>query len=505
VRFASERGKGIQNLSKLKYCKERAFITMRLNIRDELLFRSLSQGSTLAIKSTHHSINYHQLYQFTSQAITFFSSLGICQGQRVLIACSDDALNLMISLSLMRMGVTTCLNHGTRNLIRAKDFDWLLSTETTEHISPNKICLIDKNLITQIKSQDLHNEPDTTGELALIILSSGTTGSHKKIGLPQELLFDRTFKMQRIWGFHQSLNLMRLSTAAGINHALSKIFQGETLFLANNDAEAIRLIKEFSIHTLIASPFQLGQLMNQLGETNLKEVLNKVVYSGSMAHEKLLNNIRSKLCNNIHVLYGSTETGGVSCAVIPPKIPLGVAGFLMPGVQVDIIRASPEQEWGKVRIKSEHSVTQYLDDDSLSREFFKDGWFYPGDEGRLINQNFLMLNQRESDILNIGGVKLNPLIIENQIHQAYDFEDLAVFELILPSGQGVVALAYTAAADSIPLSLEHLRQTLKTNLAPIQIPQYIFIVNQIPRNLAGKLLRSSLTEMISKNFLNEKK
>jgi acyl-coenzyme A synthetase/AMP-(fatty) acid ligase len=459
----------------------------------------------IAIKTKRHSINYHQLYQFTSQAITFFSNLGIREGQRVLIACSDDVLNLMITLSLMRMGVTTCLNHGTQNLTLAKDFDWLLSTQTTEHIAPNKFCLIDKKLVSQIKSESPHNEPDINGDLDLIILSSGTTGTHKKIGFSQELILKRVFKMQRMWGLHRSLNLMRLSTALGINHALLKIFLGDTVFLADSDTEAIDLIKEFNIKTLIASPIQLAQLMNQLGDTDLKEILDKVIYSGSMAHEKLLNNIRSKLSNNIHVLYGSTETGGVSCALIPLNNPLGVAGFLMPGVQVDIIHSSPEQEWGKVRIKAEHSVTQYLDDDSLNQEFFKDGWFYPGDEGRLINQNFLILNQRESDILNIGGVKLNPLIIENQIHRAYDFEDLAVFELILPSGQGVVALAYAAHPDTTPLSLEHLRQTLKTSLAPIQMPQYIFTVNQVPRNLAGKVLRNSLTEVISKNFLNEKK
>jgi acyl-coenzyme A synthetase/AMP-(fatty) acid ligase len=117
----------------------------------------------------------------------------------------------------------------------------------------------------------------------------------------------------------------------------------------------------------------------------------------------------------------------------------------------------------------------------------------------------LLLNQRESDILNIGGVKINPLIIENQIHQTFDIADLAIFELILPSGQGVVALAHTSKDGDSILSFETIRAKLKTQLAPIQIPQYIFTVNQIPRNVSGSLLRKQLTEIISKNFLQNKK
>ena len=477
---------------------------MKLSIRDELSFRANSQGSKIAIKTARHTINYKQLYQFTSQAITFFSNLGIRQGQRVLIAGHDDALNLMIILSLMRMGVTSCLNHGIHNLSHAKDFDWLLSTHPTEHMPSNRFCLIDKGAIDQIKNGAPHNEADIQGTLSLIILSSGTTGKHKKIGLSQELLLDRIFKTHRIWGLNQSLNLMRLSTTIGIGHSLLKILLGETLYLVDSDVEAIDFIKKFNLKILIASPIQLAQLINQLGDSDLKNTLDRVLYSGSMAHEKLLKNIQSKLSDNIHVLYGATETGGISGASISLKNPLGIGGFLLPGVKVDIVRDSSEQEWGKVRIKSEHGVTQYLDDDQLSKEFFKDGWFYPGDEGRLINENFLVLNQRESDILNIGGVKLNPLIIENQIHQAFEFKDLAVFELILPSGQGVVALAYVASPNSNALSVENLRQALQKSLSPIQTPQYIFLVNQIPRNLGGKVLRNNLTETISKNFLKEK-
>lgn len=478
---------------------------MNLSIRDELAFRAQTQGQSVAIQSLHHTINYDQLYRFTSKAITYFSKLGIQAGQRVLIACPDDVINLMLTLSLMRMGATCCLNHGLLNIKHAKDFDWLLSSRESTDTPVNKLCLISKEMIAEIKQSEIYLGQDQLSELSLIILSSGTTGTHKKIGLSHKRLFERALKFQRIWNLKKSLNLMRLSTALGINHAFTKIFWGDTLYLAENDKEAIDLIRKFHISTLIAAPIQFSQLITELGKSNLLDILNQVIYSGSMAHERLLDTIREKLSVNIHVLYGSTETGGVCSTSLPLKSPLGIAGFVMPGTVIDILKKSEESEWGTVRIKSELAVDTYLDETQLTQEFFKEGWFYPGDEGRLINNNFLILNQRESDILNIGGVKLNPLIIENQIHQAFKLGDLAIFELILPSGQGVVGLAYTNTGKEISLTTEILREELKERLAPIQIPQYIFVVSQIPRNLGGKTLRKNLTETISKNFESSKK
>lgn len=480
---------------------------MNICIKDELAFRAQTQGHLVAIQSLHHTIKYDHLYRFTSHAITHFSKLGIQPGQRVLIACPDDAMNLMLALSLMRMGAISCLNHGWRDFQHADSFDWVMTHQESQDIPAKKWIPINKNLIQQINQADLYAGPDQAADLGIILLSSGTTGTHKKIGLSPELLMQRVYKFQRIFPIESSMNLMRLSTALGINHALQKILWGETLYLADNDLEALEMMRRHKIKTLIASPIQLSQLITQLNQADFANTLERVIYSGSMAHQKLLENIRQKLCKEIHVYYGSSEMGGLCGSIVPESNPMGIAGFLMPGVQLEIQSKSndPKDEWGLIRIQAEHAVDGYLDDPITSQQFFKEGWFYPGDEGRLIQDHLLVLNQRESDILNIGGVKLNPLIIENQLHQTFNIDDLAIFELILPSGQGVVALAHTGQDRNSPLSVETIRAKLKNQLAPIQIPQYIFTVNQIPRNVSGKVLRKQLTNIISKNFLQDKK
>ena len=65
----------------------------------------------------------------------------------------------------------------------------------------------------------------------------------------------------------------------------------------------------------------------------------------------------------------------------------GCVGFILPGVQVEIVNGD------EIRIKTPVMITEYVDNPSETAKHFRDGWFYPGDRGYLTKDNRLVITK----------------------------------------------------------------------------------------------------------------
>jgi len=121
--------------------------------------------------------------------------------------------------------------------------------------------------------------------------------------------------------------------------------------------------------------------------------------------------------------YGLTETTGILCANSAEKVKIGSVGKPLKGVEVKIA------EDGEIMAKGEIIFQSYWNNEISSQEALnEDKWFLTGDIGYLDKENNLFITGRKKDlIINSGGKKISPVLIEEKVKSSSFIEQIAVF------------------------------------------------------------------------------
>src|SRR5207253_368022 len=104
--------------------------------------------------------------------------------------------------------------------------------------------------------------------------------------------------------------------------------------------------------------------------------------------------------------------------------------FVIPGEVIEIVGPDglllpPDQE-GVIRVRSA-DISSYFVPTAEDDEIFKDGWFYPGDIGKLTPDGMVIITGRVNEVINRGGDKLAPEVIESTLRLMPEVTDAAVF------------------------------------------------------------------------------
>jgi acyl-coenzyme A synthetase/AMP-(fatty) acid ligase len=212
---------------------------------------------------------------------------------------------------------------------------------------------------------------------------------------------------------------------------------------------------------------------------------------GSVPSQALIDRIRNQLDCTLYNTYGSTEAGHV--AIYPVSDEASQTFSVRPPVHLEIVDENdqplPINEVGIIRYKNLEMSHSYYNNKEATAEFFRDGYFYPGDMGLIDGNGGVVLHGRRSETINLGGAKLNPEIIDRIALAQLGVVDAAGFALL--GGNGVEQLAIALVADS-DFNLEVFEATMKAK-SPFNVIATI-LMEAIPRNENGKVLRSLLSE-----------
>lgn len=152
---------------------------------------------------------------------------------------------------------------------------------------------------------------------------------------------------------------------------------------------------------------------------------------------------------------------------------------------------------GEIAVRGDHVITDYLDHHP---ESFKDGWLKTGDLGYFDQDGYLWLDGRQKDIINHGGEKVSPAVVEMVISELDFVKDVAVVPIPNPVYGENVAAAIIDESTDLKIQAEHKSKILEyteTHLAKYRRPTDIFFVKDFPRNATGKILRSQLADSLT--------
>lgn len=339
----------------------------------------------------------------------------------------------------------------------------------------------------------------------LLMTGSGTTGEPKLIPLTHGQSMARAHEETAALKLTAS---DRIGSLSHFDYAASKCRLHEAFLVgasislqAWNPNDPIGHIQRQALSVVYATVFHVEALLKHCtaGAEPALPAVRVLELTSSTVSMELRQRIRRALSPNLHVLYGINEAGPVSIAY-PPDVfeAADTVGQPLPGVQVQVVNERHQQvapsTIGLIRIRSAGLVDGYLRSPGATGEFFQDGWFTPGDLGRFTADGALVYCGRADHMMIMNGINIYPAEIEQVLNAHPDVRDAAAMPVHHPVHQDV-PLCAVALNPGARTSEVDLLEWARVRLGP-RGPRRVLVLDSIPRNHDGKLVRAELREQI---------
>ena len=356
-----------------------------------------------------------------------------------------------------------------------------------------------------------HPRP-ATDDLALIQYTSGTTGTPKGASLTHRNLLSNAAQA-RAW-------VPSIVRGEGcVVYAVLPMFHayGLTLCLTFAMSMGARLVlfprfdpdmvldvtKKHPATFLPLVPPIADRLLRAAHEKGVSLAGTEVAISGAMAlpHE-LVVPFEAASGGYLVEGYGLSECSPVLMAnpVAENRVP-GTVGLPLPGTECRVVdpddptQDMPKGERGELVVRGPQVFGGYYGKPEETEAVFTDGWFRTGDIVLIDDAGFVRIVDRIKELIITGGFNVAPTEVENALRQHPQVEDAAVVGLPSEhSGEEVVAAVVVAPGEEI--DVEAVREFVRSILTPYKVPRRIFVVDELPKSLIGKVLRRQVRDRL---------
>ncbi len=360
------------------------------------------------------------------------------------------------------------------------------------------------------------NHSTMEDDTILLVYTSGTTGLPKGAEISSRNMGGIAKPIIETFNYRPNsviLLLLPMFHIGGCAVGHTSLYVGCTNVI-HREFDPVRIFNDIPRHqvTLLAMvPAMLQALPTIPGAADVDfSSLEQIAYGGSpITEEVLLASLALFKCGHAQ-MYGATEAGIMSCLTPEDHDPGGPRAELMRsagkpigGVELRIIGANGDDlsdgEVGEIWTRSYQTTKAYWKNPEATAAAYPEGrdadglgWFATGDAGYLKN-GFLFIQDRVKDMIISGGENIYPAEIENVIMSHPAVADVAVIGV--PSERwGESPLAFVVPAGNEPPSHEELIKFCAKRLAKFKLPAEIELIDEIPRNPSGKILKTKLRE-----------
>lgn len=344
-------------------------------------------------------------------------------------------------------------------------------------------------------------------DLAVILFTSGTSGSSKAVGLTHRSLIAA---VHNIVGRNPSGALPPESVAlltvplfhiGAVQQILLALVKGTTFaFLAGrfDPTEVLDLIEHRRISSWAAVPTMVSRVVDELERSKVSRdltSLRSLTMGASEVSAVLQTRVREHfpaVGRGLTTAYGLTEAGGAVAAAAGPVLQerVGTVGRVLPTVEVRIAD-SDGLGVGRIWLRSPSVMVGYLgpdDDQPIDAE----RWLDTGDVGRLDDDGFLYLEGRAKDIVIRAGENVSSSRVERRLLEHPAIDEAAVVGL--PSedlGESVAAAIVLRPGRSCTAT--ELAAFAAEVLAYFEVPtSWWFRGEELPKNATGKVLKREI-------------
>jgi fatty-acyl-CoA synthase len=151
----------------------------------------------------------------------------------------------------------------------------------------------------------------------------------------------------------------------------------------------------------------------------------------------------------------------------------------------------PVGQVGEIVHRTPHAMRGYWGKPEATSEAFRNGWFHSGDLGVMDADGYLTIVDRKKDIIITGGENVASREVEDAIYEHPAVSEVAVFGVKHPEWIEAVAAAVVLREGAGIEPAEIIAHT-RERLAAFKTPKYVVIVDELPKNPSGKILKREL-------------
>ncbi|WP_341300332.1 fatty acid--CoA ligase family protein [Lysinibacillus sp. FSL H8-0500] len=342
---------------------------------------------------------------------------------------------------------------------------------------------------------------------AIILYTSGTTGSPKGAMLTHENIYSNARDVAHYLGIRAD---DRVIATLPVFHVFAltvvvnaPLLSGATVLLVPrfSPAEIFALAREQKA-TVFAGVPTMYNFLYQLPEVNPEDfsTIRLAVSGGASLPVALLHNFEQKFNVRVSEGYGLSEASPVTCFnPLDRERKPGSIGTSINNVENKVVDVNgqevPVGEVGELIVRGPNVMKGYYKLPEETAMAIRDGWLYTGDLAKTDEEGYFYIVDRKKDMIIVGGYNVYPREVEEVLFAHNNIVEAAVVGFPDPN-LGEAVHAYVVLKEVAATSTEDLLSYCAKHMVKYKVPKVIEIMDELPKNTTGKILRRSLKERV---------
>jgi malonyl-CoA/methylmalonyl-CoA synthetase len=474
------------------------------------------------------SYSYEDAFDESGRIARCLSDLGLQAGDRVTVQVEKSPAALWLYLGCLRGGFVF---HPLNMDYQLDELVYFVSNAKPSVIvcDPGKQQLYDeltKGTDCQVLTLDSDGEGELNDasaempaafrtrdrepeDLAVLLYSSGTTGTPKGAKISHGNLATNTLTLIDSWGFSASdrlLHALPIYHAHGLFVAIGCVLMSGSsmVFLPKFNRDQVMAALPDCTVMMGVPTFYTRMLADKRFDTALCSNVRLFISGSAPLSPATFNKFRQLTGHTLLERYGMTETGMNASNPLDGERRPGSVGPALPGISLRVIGDNglelPRDKAGHLQVKGPNVFTGYWKMKKESdQEFTEDGYFKTGDMAIIGADDYVTIVGRDKDMVITGGLNVYPREVETLLDNQPEISESAVIGVPHPDfGEGVLAIV--VPAGDAPVSSPELLERMRPHLAAYKIPKQILTIADLPRNKMGKVQKNRLRELYADAF-----
>jgi len=508
----------------------------RKSMGSSLAFWAMKQPMAIALDDGDVSLTYGVLDQRVDDYAFKLLGSGLSKGDRVcwlgknsieyfsfFVAC--DRAGLVISPIGWRLAapeIAYVLKDSQASFLIADAEFSELAQEAAEDVDTLKTILINGDVegllsigqwAANVNRARTLPETDTSDGV-LQLYTSGTTGNPKGVVLSSDNLFSVRPLLEgnpdHAWidlkPTEKTLAVMPIAHIAGSGIGPISMFNGGHMMVLSEftpDGVLDAIDKGLSQFFLVPTALQMLVNHPRAKQTDFGNV-KSVTYGAAPIPLELLRQCLAVMPDALFCQqYGMTETTGTVC-ILPPEDhdPEGNGrmrgiGVPLPSVEMKIVDEDHQEvapnTIGEIATRSPLNMIHYFNNpEKTSETVDEEGWLYTGDAGTMDEEGYFYIKDRVKDMIISGAENIYPAEVENAIFGHPHVNEVAVIGVPHEKWGEAVKAVVSPKPGIDNVDTESIIAWARERIAGFKVPKSVDVIDELPRNASGKILRREL-------------
>ena len=502
------------------------------NFYDLITFHNKKRKSKTALLISDEKINYGQILEAADKFAAFLSTKGVKEGDKVALFLRNSPEFVYSIFAVSKLGAILV---PINTFLKEEEISYILEDsgasvliasaihdKVVNHSKASTLCDFivwegeelaqgDKHLyFTEALATTTTVEPANKAldDIAVLIYTSGTTGKPKGAMLSNKNVLSNADSGRRTINVKpKDRAIVFLPMFHSFTFSIGvmlPLYVGASIVIIQSIQPFSNIFKQ-TLTKRVTLFFGIPDVYNALSKAKLPWYFMwfnsiRAFISGAAALQPKTLDAMAKKFKRATLLegYGLSEASPAVCMNTFKKQKAGSVGTALYGYEMKIVDEEMSEVHrgtiGDIIVKGDNVMQGYLNRPTATEETIINGWLLTGDLGYMDDEGFLFIVDRRKDLIISKGINIYPRELEEVI-DGFDGVGASAVIGIVDEKSGEAPVVYIELSEDVDsLDEAGLKKFMREHLANYKIPKQIHVIDELPKNATGKVLKRVLKE-----------